>query len=216
MNRKKIPQNSQANVLLWSRRRCCMCFGLNRDTSIKQGQIAHLDGKPSNNAKENLAFLCFEHHDQYDSTTRLSKKFTHLEVKQFRKELYKSINLAFSSDVLFGEASANLDAVAGHYIRDGEFESAEIRVNLLADGKYHITGLALWGKSRMYGPNLGELDFIGELEEDKIVYTLVHGDRVQYEATLLFSKGGLNVTEINFPGIYGLNVNFSGKYTKTT
>jgi hypothetical protein len=70
MARKPIPPSSQAKVLLQARRRCCICFGLNRNTSIRQGQIAHLDGNASNNAEDNLAFLCFDHHDQYDSSSR--------------------------------------------------------------------------------------------------------------------------------------------------
>ena len=64
-----------------------ICFGLHRDESIKKGQIAHLDGNPSNYRVDNLAFLCLEHHDLFDSTTSQSKNLTIPEVKVFRKEL---------------------------------------------------------------------------------------------------------------------------------
>ena len=85
--RKKIPETTQAEVLVNSRRRCCVCFGLNRDESIKKGQIAHLDGDSNNNCQENLAFLCFEHHDEYDSKTSQSKGLTQAEVARYREEL---------------------------------------------------------------------------------------------------------------------------------
>jgi hypothetical protein len=69
------------------RRRCCVCFGLNADRREKKGQVAHLDGDPSNNSLDNLAFLCLEHHDQYDSRTSQSKGLTIDEVKKYRDEL---------------------------------------------------------------------------------------------------------------------------------
>jgi hypothetical protein len=92
----------QKTVLLRSRRRCCICFGLDRDTTIKVGQIAHLDRDNSNNSEENLAFLCFIHHDEYDSKTSQSKGFTSEEFIQFREELYGAIDKVLSIDVHFG------------------------------------------------------------------------------------------------------------------
>lgn len=91
MVRKKIPDNIQKEVLVTSRRRCCICYGLNRDISIKKGQIAHLDGDNNNNKFDNLAFLCFDHHDEYDGKTSQSKNFTIKEVKEYRAELYKNV-----------------------------------------------------------------------------------------------------------------------------
>lgn len=92
MVRKKIPDNIQKEVLVTSRRRCCICYGLNRDISIKKGQIAHLDGDNNNNNKfDNLAFLCFDHHDEYDGKTSQSKNFTIKEVKKYRAELYENV-----------------------------------------------------------------------------------------------------------------------------
>jgi hypothetical protein len=67
MPRTPISSSVQADVLVESRRRCCICFGLNRDTSLKVGQIAHLDGNAVNSRKDNLAFLCFEHQDHLGS-----------------------------------------------------------------------------------------------------------------------------------------------------
>lgn len=91
MTRKKIAIETEAEVLVCSRRRCCICFGMSRDIAAKRGQIAHLDRDNSNNAPDNLAFLCLEHHDVYDSPTSQSKNFTLSEVKKYRDELYQSV-----------------------------------------------------------------------------------------------------------------------------
>ena len=86
-SRKKVSESTQAEVLVQSRRRCCICFGLNRDESIKKGQIAHLDQDRNNNATSNLAFLCLEHHDEYDSQTSQSKGLQRAEIERYRDEL---------------------------------------------------------------------------------------------------------------------------------
>jgi hypothetical protein len=61
---------------------------LNRDITPKKGQIAHLDGNPSNNALSNLAYLCLDHHDDLDTTTSQSKGLTSDEVRRYQKELF--------------------------------------------------------------------------------------------------------------------------------
>lgn len=93
-NRKKTPKTTEINVLLKSRRRCCSCFFLNGDKNLKKGQIAHLDGDPSNDNEDNLAFLCLDHHDEYDSKTSQSKGITIEEIKQYRNELYSTFQNA--------------------------------------------------------------------------------------------------------------------------
>lgn len=85
--RKNIPNAVQVEVLVQCRRRCCLCFGLSQDKSIKKGQIAHLDGDASNNVIKNLVFLCLDHHDEYDSTTRQSKGLKREEIEKYRAEL---------------------------------------------------------------------------------------------------------------------------------
>jgi hypothetical protein len=86
-NRPKVPQVAAAEVLTACLRRCCLCAALRSDTGEKKGQIAHLDHDPSNNAADNLVFLCFEHHDQYDSSPSQSKGLTIEELKQHRAAL---------------------------------------------------------------------------------------------------------------------------------
>lgn len=209
MVRKAVAGKIQDQILTKSRRRCCICYGLGRDTSIKSGQIAHLDRKNENNEEGNLAFLCLNHHDIYDSSTRQSKNFTIGEVKAYRNELYLALDMAF------GKKGNNFDMVEGHYIRDGEYESAELKVKHLESGDYHVTGTALWGKEREYGPNIGELDFIGELINDAIEYAHVYPDGKAWRIWLRFKDGFLEVVEDNWMGVHGMNVTFSGTYSKS-
>jgi hypothetical protein len=88
MTRKKIPQSTETEIFVLSRRRCCVCYVLNNDETEKRGQIAHLDGDHANPEINNLAFLCFDHHDQLDSQTSQSKGLTAHEVKRYRQILY--------------------------------------------------------------------------------------------------------------------------------
>lgn len=90
--RKKISPKIQAEVLLRSRRRCCLCFGLERDFNLKKGQIAHVDKNNSNSNIDNLVFLCFNHHDEYDSQTSQSKGLSINELKNYNVELQKYIS----------------------------------------------------------------------------------------------------------------------------
>ena len=101
--RKPIPQATQDTIFVKSRRRCCVCFGLHRDMGLKAGQIAHLDKDAANPAQDNLAFLCFVHHDQYDSTTSQSKNLTVKEVKFYRDELYSDIEIYFGLGGFLGQ-----------------------------------------------------------------------------------------------------------------
>lgn len=96
MARTAVPSDIQDQVILLARRRCCVCFGLSGDVEIKVGQIAHLDHNHENNESDNLAFLCFNHHDQYDSTTSQSKGLRENELRHYRTELYSNVSAALS------------------------------------------------------------------------------------------------------------------------
>lgn len=50
-----------------------------------------MDQDPSNNAADNLAFLCLTHHSTYDSKASQHKNFTLLEVKHWRDELCRAL-----------------------------------------------------------------------------------------------------------------------------
>jgi hypothetical protein len=95
MARKAIPEDTQNAILLKSRRRCCLCFWLEGKDEVLKGQIAHLDRNPENNIEDNLAFLCFDHHDDYDGTTRLAKGLLESEVRHWRDELYREMEYRF-------------------------------------------------------------------------------------------------------------------------
>jgi hypothetical protein len=210
--RRPIPPDVQTSVLIGSRRRCCVCYGLNRDHGIKQGQIAHLDGKNDNNDLDNLAFLCFDHHDEYDSRRSQSKGLTIHEVKRFRQDLHDVIERAWNQPVSIGDGPVRSRGdVSGHYIRDGDFSSAELQVSSLSNGNVRVTGLALWGKNREFGPNLGELDFEAEVTNGRVVYT----DKSvrDYRLELQFNGDRLVAAE-NSLGPFGANVSFEGEYRR--
>ena len=97
--RRKIAEDVAADVLIKSRRRCCICFALRGVDNVKKGQIAHLDRDPSNNDPDNLAFMCRDHHDEYDTRPSQSKGFTPLEVKAYRAELLKYLKIRFSNKI---------------------------------------------------------------------------------------------------------------------
>jgi hypothetical protein len=91
MDRKRTPTDIETAVLTRSARRCALCFGLNHDLAEKKGQIAHVDQNPANFAEDNLAFLCLEHHSEYDSKTKQHKNYTASEVRTFREALHVAI-----------------------------------------------------------------------------------------------------------------------------
>lgn len=90
-SRPSIPKEVQREILIRSRRRCCLCYGLNGNFDERIGQIAHIDQNRSRNTIDNLVWLCFEHHSLYDSTTRQHKNYQPDELKQYRDRLYSAI-----------------------------------------------------------------------------------------------------------------------------
>jgi len=211
MARKHITEAAIEKVLVRSRRRCCICFGLHRDTGIKQGQIAHLDRDSSNSDLENLAFLCLEHHDQYDSRTSQSKGFIPREVAKYRSELYDHIWHAFIEDP--PPVDSQVRKIAGHYIRRGQSDSAEIKVRHIDGFTYYVEGLAFWGTSRESGPNIGTLEFEANALDMELKF-LDNYRGEDFEAVLRFDGDSLIITEKGFNANAGHNVTFEGEYAK--
>lgn len=219
MPRTKVPKKTIARVMQRSRRRCCICFGLHRDTDIALGQIAHLDHNAENNSIENLAFLCLEHHDEYDSKTSQRKGFTIPEVLIYRDELYRATGNALQQRVSFGKVTTPPDdPFAGNYTRiDGtKFESAEIVVTPIpashvSGPRYYITGTALWGTNREDGPNIGELDHVLEVAEDGRGSHRESDSDLSYD----FEDELLEVVEAFETPRHGMNVTFSGSYLRS-
>jgi hypothetical protein len=66
---------------------------------VKQGQIAHLNRDRSDSDGENLAFMCLEHHDWFDSKTSQSKGASIEEARMHRKELYDELRRRDEAEV---------------------------------------------------------------------------------------------------------------------
>ena len=111
--RKKTPAQTEAEVLVASRRRCALCWGLAKDLRVKRGQIAHLDRNHANSSIENLASLCLEHHDDYDTKRSQPKGYSIQEVKTYRNELHQIFErqqkeLSFSLELTPSEPALKL------------------------------------------------------------------------------------------------------------
>ncbi len=127
--RLTIPASLQADVVVECRRRCCVCYGLYRDELQKRGQIAHLDHDPKNNRRENLAWLCLEHHDEFDGKTSQSKGFTIQEVKRYRNELRARF------------ADWQNDAAREQLLN---FLASGITIDTMVDAAIRVAGQVLW------------------------------------------------------------------------
>jgi hypothetical protein len=88
MRRKRFPKTVESEVLFKCRRRCALCFGLDGDTTEKEGQVAHIDRNPANAVLENAAFLCTKHHSRYDSRSKQTKGFVPDELRSYQRILY--------------------------------------------------------------------------------------------------------------------------------
>src|SRR5260370_17312425 len=89
--RSSFAEAIEAGVLPQCMRRCALCFALKGDARAKNGQIAHIDRDCANSALENAAYLCLNHHDEYDGTRRQSKRFKPDELKHYQKLLYEAV-----------------------------------------------------------------------------------------------------------------------------
>jgi hypothetical protein len=172
-NRKKIPQGIVADIMTASRRRCCICFGLRQDNAEKKGQIAHLDHDSSNNTPDNLAFLCFNHHDQYDTSPSQAKGLMIEEVKRYRTELLAFVarNLPVPDEEIIAALTNALDRPAFRTPFHHESSLERFRdaiaetIQTLNTGRAK-DGLQLSSKFQIRDPNL-------RAEVDRIVQALV-------------------------------------------
>lgn len=211
MNRPRLAKDLEASVLLQSRRRCCICYGLRRDAGVKRGQIAHLDRSRENNRPDNLVFLCLEHHDEYDSRTSQSKNLTATEVKVFRAELQGSLAAALRAPL-----SLAVPDITGHaswvglYRKEGDNTSAEIEISFDKSGQFEVSGLAFWGKKSLSGPHTGEIEASAILDGDQLKI-----EQGGYELVVKRSAGGIVAIEPRLSTApFGLNVTFEGAYDR--
>lgn len=141
MARKPIPDQTQDSVLLKSRRRCCLCFWLDGNDEVQKGQLAHLDWDNANAAEDNLVFLCLRHHDEYDSTPRLSKGLRQAEVKRWRDELYREMQHRFRT-LAAGPLTMIYDEQRHCYREDNE-QCAIYRISVRNDGQTTINNVSV-------------------------------------------------------------------------
>ena len=109
--RRAIPKDIEKQVLVASRRKCCLCFFVDSVKTRRKGQLAHLSGDPSNTSLDDLVFLCLEHHDEFDSRTRQTKGFTPDEVRYYRDELYRELQSGAPTEAVSGAPGASVPEV---------------------------------------------------------------------------------------------------------
>ncbi len=85
--REQIPEQLVQDVLLKSKRRCCLCFA-EGITGPRRGSITHIDSDPRNNEEDNLVFLCLSHHDLLESKRRRPGPG---EIRLLRSRLYDAV-----------------------------------------------------------------------------------------------------------------------------
>lgn len=90
--RKKPSDPKVAELLVVTRRKCCLCYFLENDHRRKKVQIAHIDQKRNNSDASNLVPLCLDHHDEFDSVTRQSKNITMHELKMYKEMLIQELS----------------------------------------------------------------------------------------------------------------------------
>lgn len=112
-SRQRISLDTETEILVKSKRRCCMCYFLFDIKTPKKGQIAHLNRNRTDSSFSNLVYLCLDHHDDFDSTTSQSKGYTPSEVREYRDRLYNEFNSRHVvNEELFDESSflENIDS----------------------------------------------------------------------------------------------------------
>ncbi len=163
--RKKIPPDVQTSILIRSRRRCCLCFFWDNDLTQVEGQIAHIDHDASNNAQDNLVFLCLKHHNQYDSKQLQGKNVSAGEVRHARGRLYD--RMGNSTESLFN-VTLELDRDFDSF---GESEQREL-LNVIKEILERRGDIAV--KSKRQGSVLLTLELRGD-ETERLIAAIRDG-----------------------------------------
>lgn len=89
--RANVNKSDEKQVLVASRRKCCLCYFLDGERNKRKGQIAHLNRNSTKSEISNLVYLCLDHHDDFDSRTSQSKGYVISEVEEYRNRLYQEL-----------------------------------------------------------------------------------------------------------------------------
>lgn len=135
MGRKNVPQKTQIDLLVQTRRKCCLCVCLNNDFDEKKIQIAHIDRSNSNNHIDNLTPLCLDHHAQYDSVSKQYKSILPKELKAYKEIMLSKLNQKWyleeidRSDIEFEEKITKTDSISYMYSYGRLFAEVWIAIN---------------------------------------------------------------------------------------
>lgn len=175
------------------------------------------DHDAANSSFDNLVFLCLSHHDEYDSKTSQSKGFTPDEVRRFRQELVTAIEHAWNQPSSFGSVDVPpSEGVSGRWVRGNDFDSAEIEVERMPGNRVRVRGFALHGKTRASGPNIGELDFEGDLIDQVVTFVDDHRPGGNYTLRLRFLGDRVIAEEQGAFGYFGAGAHLDGEYHRPT
>jgi len=188
-----------------------MCYALDRDNRQKNGQIAHINRKSSISTIENLAYLCLDHHNAYDSRMKQTKNYTPNELSSYKAELEAYISQEWDKPIINNDIQ--VDVFSGKYSHSRENASADIEVKYIGGNVLQIQGMAFWGTNNEGGPNMGILDCVAEISGTKAIFRDKFHDE-EYVLEISFLGNKISVTDNYLMGYYGNGVCFSGEYYK--
>jgi hypothetical protein len=93
--RRAVASRAEAELLIASRHRCCLCVRLDNDYGRKKLQFAHIDRNRANSQLEDLAPVCQPHHDDYDSISRQTKAMKPRELRAYRDSWFHEASVRY-------------------------------------------------------------------------------------------------------------------------
>src|SRR5471032_1705521 len=118
--RKRVDDELAAEISFAVDLRCCLCEHLSElPPRVRNGQIHHLDGNPSNNAIDNLVWLCIEHHEDVGKVGRASRRMSPAVIRRYQKRLQKLVQQRLrAADSKRKERPAFYQALDAHGVVD--------------------------------------------------------------------------------------------------
>src|SRR5712691_10929626 len=101
----------------------------------------------------------------------------------------------------------------GLYMRNWPGANAEIWIATGGGNTCQVTGEALWGEGREFGPNMGGLNFAARLNNRTVIHSEISASH-SYGISLHFRRNKLKVVERNPHFRHGKNVTFRGTYRR--